>query len=355
MRIITREDINRLKLQRKKKLKKLWITTFVTLLLVAGISVGTIMWLDDSKKGESINVNVNPDMGDGFDKDVASKTDVNHDITTTENIDTEASSTEITTEDTTVNTNSDATSSGYYERYVENAKPEDFVYDVPDNALPDINTVVGNDWADENTFVQNSKEPIPLNFFDDAVFVGDSRTEGLLLYSNLGNLNGICYKGLNVGALDSEKCILLSGEKEKITCFEAISRTSYDYYYCMFGVNELGWIESDSFIEYFEDLIDHIYSVNPNAIVYVENVMPVTRKLSEENDVFKLERIKEYNDLLLKMCQKRKDVVYLDVFSAVADEEGYLPDDASPDGVHCGMSYCMRVIQYIRMNTYSRK
>ena len=54
------------------------------------------------------------------------------------------------------------------------------------------------------------------------------------------------------------------------------------------------------------------------------------------------------------MCQDRKDVIYLDIASAVMDEEGYLPEEASTDGIHCNADYCKRIIQYIRNNTYTK-
>ena len=131
--------------------------------------------------------------------------------------------------------------------------------------------------------------------------------------------------------------------------------TSYDNYYCMFGINELGWYSLDVFIEDFNALIDYIKLANPNATVYVEGVIPVCRSKEAEGGVFTKDRVEEFNALILDMCKERNDVIFLDVGAAVRDEEGYLPEEGSPDGIHCNADYCKRVLQYIRCNTYSRK
>lgn len=342
MRIITREDVRRLKLQKKKKTKRLYALFII--MLIAAVAAAIIIYASNAGKKDkdgADNNRKNEDTADTATPLIPEQT-------------TEAT-TELIGEGTTEIASITDPSRNYYDQYIANAGPNDFSYDVPESQLSDIHTINGNNWADSSAFIKNPSEPISLNYFNDAVFVGDSRTEGLMLYSNLGNLNGICYKGLNVGILDEEKCILMPGEKKKVTCFEAISGSKYNYYYCMFGVNELGWVDVDTFIKCFGDLIDHIHSVNQNAIIYVENIMPVTRELSAKDEVFNIERIQSYNEKLLAMCKKRKDVIYLDLYSAVADEEGYLPDDTSPDGVHLDVTSCMRVMEYIRMNTYSRK
>lgn len=224
---------------------------------------------------------------------------------------------------------------------------------IPETSLPPVEEITGNNWC--ASMYEKVDKVMPLSYFDNTVLIGDSRTEGLVLYSGLSNINGFCYKGLNVGSLDSDYCITMPGYGGKYTCYQAISMTSYDNYYCMFGINELGWYNLDVFIEDFDALIDYIKLANPNATIYVEGVIPVCRSKEAEGGVFTKDRVEEFNALILKMCKERNDVIFLDVGAAVSDEEGYLPEEGSPDGIHCNADYCKRVLQYIRCNTYSRK
>lgn len=238
----------------------------------------------------------------------------------------------------------------------EDEKTNQMEYAVPETALPSVDTVEGDDWFDEAYFERASSDFVPaeLSHFNHSVFIGDSRTEALLLYSGLPNINGFCYKGLSVNKLDRDKVVAIPGMQGKFTCYDAIAQTSYDNYYLMFGMNELGWVYIDPFIENFNALIDHILSCSPNAVVYVESILPVSAEESEKSDIYTQERIDEFNAALKEMCMARRDVVYLDLAAAVTDENGYLPPEASVDGIHCNMDYCKRLIEYIRCNTYVR-
>lgn len=238
----------------------------------------------------------------------------------------------------------------------EDEKANAMEYHVPDTDLLPVDAIEGDNWFDQTHFERASSEasPVELSHFNHSVFIGDSRTEALLLYSGLPNINGFCYKGLSVDKLDRDRVVTLPDESGKFTCYDAISKTFYDNYYLMFGMNELGWVYIEPFIDNFNALIDHILECNPDAIIYVESILPVSEKKSRESNIYTQERIEEFNAALKDMCMTRGDVIYLDLASAVTGEDGYLPPEASVDGVHCNVDYCKRLIEYIRCNTYIR-
>lgn len=309
---ITREYITCLKKKRKKQIS-LMISYATIFIFVIAIVVFNIYNDRDKTNGQEINIGVKADLG--------------------------------------INSNTDASMFSDYKS--EDMITEEIEFNVPDTILPDVEEIVGNNWYNDTKHKQNDNSPIDMSFFNNTVFIGDSRTEGLLLYSGIPNLNGFCYKGLSLDKLDSDASIIIPDSNELFTCYDAISNTDFDNYYCMFGVNELGWVSQDAFIDKFNELIDHIYRVNPDAIVYVESILPVTSNSSAEDEIYTQDRINEYNRLLFDMCRNRGDVIYLDVASSVMDENGFLPDEASTDGIHLSSDYCKRVIQYIRCNTYS--
>jgi len=324
---ITREDIIRLKLKKKRKIRFI-ISTTLCILLILGIVGYTVVkkhYAKDAMKGGQIDVGIQADIGIGH----ISRIDYS-DIAVDEEI------------ATTVPVLDPETISAI-----------EFV--VPETSLAPVEEIEGNNWYNDAIFERASEEPVDLNYFTSSVFIGDSRSEGLILYSGLPHLNGFCYKGLSVDKLTSDQNIYINGYSGKYSCYQAISMTSYDSYYCMFGINELGWVSIDAFIEDFSAMLDHILSVNPDAIIYVESILPVSKEGSESSDVYKQERINEFNTKILEMCMTRGDVIYLDIASAVMGEDGYLPSEASGDGIHCNADYCKRVIQYIRCNTYKKK
>ena len=62
------------------------------------------------------------------------------------------------------------------------------------------------------------------------------------------------------------------------------------------------------------------------------------------------DRIRLYNRLIKEMCAE-KGVKYLDVYQAVVNSSGALPDDAAVDGVHLKMAYCKKWANYLRAHT----
>ena len=63
-----------------------------------------------------------------------------------------------------------------------------------------------------------------------------------------------------------------------------------------------------------------------------------------------IKKIGEYNNRLLKLAEKNK-AYYVDVFSAIVSEDGYLSKDISTDGVHFNASVYTKWIEYVRRHT----
>ena len=335
LRTISREEITLLKNKRKKKINKI-IACIFSLILLCGIGVGTYFYIDhydnNIKKGKEINTGTKVSLGNSDSNVIPYETLDEYPGIITDGTATDATEGQVaeTTEEVTT----------------------EFV--VPETSLPPVEEIAGNDWYDEETYVLH-EGPVDLSYFDNAVFIGDSRTEGLILYGGIPNLNGFCYKGLSIDKLDSLYQIYVPEHGSGYSCFEAIEMTKYDNYYCMFGVNELGWVYLDVFIEYFNELIEQIRATNPDATIYVQSVLPVSEYESATSSVYTQERVKQLNDMLIEMCQNRKDVIYLDTAASVTGEDGFLPEEAAADGIHCNADYCKRMLQYIRYHVYDKK
>lgn len=184
--------------------------------------------------------------------------------------------------------------------------------------------------------------------YSDAAFIGDSRTEALKTYGLLKNATYYIYKGLKVDTVFTEACIDEGGTK--MTVMDAISLHQYNRIYISLGVNELGWVSTDIFIEDYGKIIDTLKETQPNATIYVQAILPVSQKKSEQDKIYNNPRINEFNALLEQMAAD-KGVVYLPVNTAVMDETGSLPVGASTDGVHPNIDYCRKWVAYLDENS----
>ena len=168
-------------------------------------------------------------------------------------------------------------------------------------------------------------------WFEDAAFLGDSLTDGLLLYSDIRGAANLSYKGLTVQSVRTDQVIRVDGGK--YTLLEALGQKTYGKVYILLGINELGWYNGQRFYDCYAQLIDLVREAQPNAQIYLQTLLPVTAEKSESHEWLKNEKIAVYNDLIAQLAEE-KEVYLVDAHAALADENGVLPADESTDGVH---------------------
>ena len=56
-------------------------------------------------------------------------------------------------------------------------------------------------------------DPVEMDYFSDALFIGDSRTDGLRIYSGIKGATFYCYKGLNIFDMSKRQVVEMNGGK----------------------------------------------------------------------------------------------------------------------------------------------
>ena len=183
-------------------------------------------------------------------------------------------------------------------------------------------------------------------YFESSAFIGNSFAEGMALYALVDGADYFSRVGLNVNAALTE-----TTANDKTVIIDKLKNDKkYSKIFMIFGENELGWINSDSFAEQYGALVDKAKEYQPQAKIYLLSITPVTKKVSEENkDNTNNESIKVYNDII-KALAESKGAEYADIYSAVADKDGNLSDEAASDGVHFGEEYYKKCLIYIQNN-----
>lgn len=262
---------------------------------------------------------------------------------------------ERTEQETTVNQESDDTTEtiGEATDSLSSAAKEPELKE-PESKEPGIKEPVTEDPDNGEPAPYDYTQPVPEtdavedDYFSDAVFIGNSRTEGFMLYAGPSEATYITAVGLMVDTFFKKPYITVDGKK--VTAAEALKATEFSKVYIMLGMNELGWVYPSVFIEYYGKIIDAIREENPEAAIYIQSILPVTAKKDAEGTVYNNQRISEYNDLLLKLAAE-KEVYYVDVASAVAGEDGKLPEENSFDGVHLYPPSCQQWLTYLKTHT----
>lgn len=179
------------------------------------------------------------------------------------------------------------------------------------------------------------REAMEDDWFADAVFIGDSRTDGLRLYSGIEGVDFLCYKGLTVFEVMEDKPVIQQGES-KVGVLQALEQKEYAKVYISLGVNELGYNYNEGFRNTYADMVDRICELEPQADIYLQLLIPVNAQKCEETKQFYYvnnEQIGVYNEIIRTLAAE-KQIYLLDVGEAFVDENGELPYDASSDGIH---------------------
>ena len=189
------------------------------------------------------------------------------------------------------------------------------------------------------------------SYFEDAAFIGDSRTDGFLLYSGIGCGENLTSNGLSIFRLAEKKALKIDGNS--YTLLEALALKQYGKVYLSLGINELGYYNDKGFYQAYCDAIDAIRAAQPNAVIYIQGLIPINEEkvlASGGKDYFKNDHLLVYNDLM-KQAAQEKQVAFLDLNPYFADENGSLPEDASSDGIHLKSSYCRLWLEYLQTHT----
>ena len=197
-------------------------------------------------------------------------------------------------------------------------------------------------------------EEVEMDYFSDALFIGDSRTDGLRLYSGIQGADFYCYKGLTIFEVDERKIVELNGNSYSVV--EALEKgPQYAKIYISLGVNELGYYNDNAYHQAFSEFLDTVKALQPDAIIYLENLVPVNpQKCAEykQPSYVNNDRVAAYNAIYPQLATEHQ-VALLDVASALSDENGILPADATADGVHFTKAWYQKWLAYLMNHTVS--
>ncbi len=193
-------------------------------------------------------------------------------------------------------------------------------------------------------------ERVRSEYFDDAIFIGDSLTTGIQLYNILPDTTVLASVGINLDNIGTKAVIGEEGSQQ--TILEASKQYDAGKIYIMLGANGLKGLGTDQTVKYYRSFVDEVRAAHPDAIIYVQSILPINEQKFEANYGYSMTNaeIDECNAALLKMTEEAQ-VYYVDVASVIKDETGGLPADYTTDGLHFKGEYYNKWIDYLKEHT----
>ncbi len=206
----------------------------------------------------------------------------------------------------------------------------------------------------------DTTSPKSAEWFDNAVFVGDSVTLKLDYYCEehpeaLGKASFYCAGSLGytnaLWAIDAPDAVHPFYEGATHLVEDCVEITGKKNVFIMLGMNDIGLYGTDGAMNSCKQIVSKILAKSPDAHIYLQSVTPMIESAQMES--FNNTLVKEFNGKLKAFCDE-KGYRYLDVYSALADEKGNLPKElcSDPDnmGLHFNDTSCQMWVDYLKKN-----
>lgn len=172
------------------------------------------------------------------------------------------------------------------------------------------------------------------DYFENTLFLGDSRTvalqsRGFILAQNTFAVNGISH----VAFLTQQFTDSITGVTGDI--FSIVKERKPDKIYVALGVNGVAFIDKDTFLRRYEELIDGLMAASPESKIIIQCILPVNEQnYTGGNPNLNNKNIDEMNTELLNMAES-KGIFFLDISDLIKDENNRLAEVYdSGDGLH---------------------
>lgn len=193
-------------------------------------------------------------------------------------------------------------------------------------------------------------EPQPLytevdeSWFDDALFIGESRTVGLQTMARLGDADYFCAGSMTIFGIRDTR--LSDDDFRDLKLSEVLARKSYGKIYIHLGLNELG-IGAEAIMEEYREVIDTIREAQPDAIIILQGCLSISAaKGSGKN--FPIAQLHLLNDMLRQTAEGDPEHLrYCDTNAWAADEQGFIRSEMTFDGCHLYGVYYQEWSQWI--------
>ena len=185
------------------------------------------------------------------------------------------------------------------------------------------------------------------SYFEDAVFIGDSRMQGFRNLSGITKGSFVTAVGMELENFYTDSQIATAAGN--VTVLNALKNINFSKISMMLGTNELGAYDMNQVGESYRQVLADIkqLSSSPDPIVYVYSVIYVDEPLVTTGDYVNNTNVDAVNMEILKMC-KKEGYHYINLNEVFSNGYHGLISGAAEDGIHLNTDYCKEWLEYTK-------
>ena len=200
------------------------------------------------------------------------------------------------------------------------------------------------------------------DYFSNACFIGHSLVCGMQNSFGLNGTDFFAVNGISAKAMLNYSDFALETTHtdangntvaDKGTLDKALSEKTYEKVYIMLGINEVGpeAYHRQTYYNNMSALVDLVRKSQPNALIYLISISPVSQQCSESSGNFNRDNVLAFNSVIKQLCKDKK-AYYLNVFDLLCNSNGFLQASAaSSDGIHLLSSEYAKIKTYLLSHT----
>ena len=176
----------------------------------------------------------------------------------------------------------------------------------------------------KNTILKETKDGKE-KYSNQFTFIGDSTALYYVMNKTISGkqlwhrekilLNNVFNTNIMINHQDSGKKLL-----------DAYNESKPSHVLLMFGTDSAGSMEINNFISNYQRLITEMKRINPNGVIIVQSILPVSSYYDENSRNLNNNKINKLNYYLAKMCEEL-NISFLNTAEALKNSQGQLKDE----------------------------
>ena len=173
-------------------------------------------------------------------------------------------------------------------------------------------------------------QKVDKSYLNDALFIGDSRTLGLMEYGGVSQASYFADSGMSVFNLEKTTVPVAGYGKTDIRSL--LKQKKFGKIYFMMGINEAGY-PWKTLEKKYKETVAMIQDMQPDAQIFLCANLMMTEEKSGQSKAINNKVICKINAMIEKLASKN-EMYYIDVNEIFTDKKGNLCETYSNDGVH---------------------
>lgn len=124
--------------------------------------------------------------------------------------------------------------------------------------------------------------------------------------------------------------------------------------FVLIGVNDLKrGIPNEMIVQNYEEIVARVKQKSPGTELYLQSVLPINEGLLiEPFKMVKTENINYLNNALQELAKESRLVEYVNLWKVLADDQGQLKKEFTPDGIHLKPVAYIDWVRYLKNLNY---